>query len=722
VGRGGIRQILAVALLLAGVLIDGSSVTAASPNIERLAGADRYETATAVSRRFFGPGIDVVLVATGLHFPDALAAGAIGARLGAPVLFVRPDLVPGTTEAELARLQPRRIVVVGGDAVVSEAVRERLASFAADGASRIAGPDRYATAVALSAAHATPGDVAYVASGLNFPDGLAASAAAGAEQGVLLLVRPDEIPAVTAAELARLRPARIVVVGGEGVVSAVVMAALRQYTDGDVIRLAGADRYGTSAAVADAIFGPGAPVFLATGREFPDALAAAAVAGRQRGPILLTVADRLPPGIREALPRLEPPIAFILGGPAVVGQPVIEELEALLGFAFSAYERGRESTQVTTYYCVPASIQTQLNHLYDRNSHSGSEQAGYYATGQQHGKGSYGARGGVDPRGWAWVLHLEASGYGYNDYRWSDQGVANHALMRSLLDTGEPAGVLAARGWHAITAVGFRATDDPRRGGRLLGFHVLDPWYGTGMNSGVPGIGYGLTPNAYVVLGYWNSTYFLPNAEAYTPGVAFWDPYYVAVLRKSVPTPPGDEPEPPYSVVWSQDEADAEAAAQPASASVAAAIVDGIASHGLLADGGLGATLVGVEQGTAVNVEPAGGDARPYTLVELTRDGEVVAVALVTHDSDGYRLGAVRWAEPGYRLPTSQDASDILAAQGVEAADPEPVWAWSEESRSPFVPLWRADVPGGVKYLAPDGQVLEALTLADDFEKTDPTL
>ncbi len=59
-------------------------------------------------------------------------------------------------------------------------------------------------------------------------------------------------------------------------------------------RLFGADRYATAAAVSAGTFPAGAPVaYLATGSDYPDALAAAAAAGG-RGPVLLGGASDLP--------------------------------------------------------------------------------------------------------------------------------------------------------------------------------------------------------------------------------------------------------------------------------------------------------------------------------------------------------------------------------------------------------------------------------------------
>ncbi len=68
---------------------------------------------------------------------------------------------------------------------------------------RLSGADRYATAAAVSAASFSPGvPVAYVATGANFPDALAAGAAAAERGGPVLLVTGSAIPASTAAELA----------------------------------------------------------------------------------------------------------------------------------------------------------------------------------------------------------------------------------------------------------------------------------------------------------------------------------------------------------------------------------------------------------------------------------------------------------------------------------------------------------------------------------------
>lgn len=120
-----------------------------------------------------------------------------------------------------------RSIVGNLSATTDDVLSARTAQYTAGAVTRLAGADRYATAAAVSAATFAPGvPVAYVAAGTDFPDALAGGPAAAAQGGPILLVGRDAVPAVTAAELARLRPARIVVLGGPAAASDALVAAL----------------------------------------------------------------------------------------------------------------------------------------------------------------------------------------------------------------------------------------------------------------------------------------------------------------------------------------------------------------------------------------------------------------------------------------------------------------------------------------------------------------
>lgn len=194
--------------------------------------------------------------------------------------------------------------------------------------SRLAGADRYATAAAVAGQFPPGLPTAYVATGQDYPDALTGAALAGWQDAPVLLVTAGSVPAETAAALLRLRPGRIVVLGGAAAVSDPVLAALKPYTSlGEVTRLGGADRYATAALVA-AEFPVGTPVaYLATGTAFPDALTGAALAARTPGPVLLVGPDGVPAATAQALTRLQPQQLVVLGGDGAVQPATLDQLQ-----------------------------------------------------------------------------------------------------------------------------------------------------------------------------------------------------------------------------------------------------------------------------------------------------------------------------------------------------------------------------------------------------------
>ncbi|MBT8240922.1 MAG: cell wall-binding repeat-containing protein, partial [Acidimicrobiia bacterium] len=129
----------------------------------------------------------------------------------------------------LTRLSPDSIVVVGGSGVVSDHVAAELSQYAST-VTRLWGSDRYSTAAAIcQAGYTTATSVVYVGVGDNFPDALAAGPVAGIQGGPILLTGTDVLPSATIAELSRIRPDAIVIVGGTGVVSSAVEQQLGGY-------------------------------------------------------------------------------------------------------------------------------------------------------------------------------------------------------------------------------------------------------------------------------------------------------------------------------------------------------------------------------------------------------------------------------------------------------------------------------------------------------------
>ncbi|MGB6021232.1 MAG: cell wall-binding repeat-containing protein [Ornithinimicrobium sp.] len=180
---------------------------------------------------------------------------------------------------------------------------------------RVAGAQRWSTSEAVSRFWPEAVPVAYVASGLDFPDALSAAATSGVEDAPVLLTDAAALPSQTRQALGQLKPERIVVVGGTSAVHGSVLTALRPYaTTREVRRVKGGNRYETAAAMAESYPAGTKTVYLASGADYPDALAGAALAAHQGAPLLLTEATELPSATRRQLDRLDPREVVVLGG------------------------------------------------------------------------------------------------------------------------------------------------------------------------------------------------------------------------------------------------------------------------------------------------------------------------------------------------------------------------------------------------------------------------
>ncbi|MDP3207876.1 MAG: cell wall-binding repeat-containing protein, partial [Rhodoglobus sp.] len=304
----------------------------------RISGDDRFATAVALSKKAFPeePWMpDTVYIANGLNFPDALAAGPAAAAAGAPILLVTPTAIPQVVKDELERLQPDTIVVAGGLASVSAQVEAELAGYVTSGESadvrRLAGVDRYDTSRVIVADAFSDLDtrpVVFVATGANYPDALAAGAAAGYFGGPVVLLdgARSTIDDPTLALLDDLHPQAIVVAGGTGSVSAAIVSRLTsryQGPDTPVVRLWGGSRYDTAVAI-NGLIPDADSAYLAGGEGFADALASGPVAALTGSPLYLAPPTCIPWFVLDDIEAILARDVFVVGGTGVLSPRVLE--------------------------------------------------------------------------------------------------------------------------------------------------------------------------------------------------------------------------------------------------------------------------------------------------------------------------------------------------------------------------------------------------------------
>jgi hypothetical protein len=148
--------------------IDMSGADAAT----RIAGADRIGTAVAVSSATFTDPdkVNSAVLASSEGFADALAGTPLAAKVGGPLLLTAGGMLAPATAAELQRLlAPGQTVhLVGGPAALSPKVADAVAALGFK-VNRIAGQNRYGTAVAVAEMLRSPSTV-LLATGTDYPD------------------------------------------------------------------------------------------------------------------------------------------------------------------------------------------------------------------------------------------------------------------------------------------------------------------------------------------------------------------------------------------------------------------------------------------------------------------------------------------------------------------------------------------------------------------------
>jgi len=212
----------------AGVADAAQRVVGSAARVDRIAGADRYETARLVVKSGW-TAASTVYVAAGATFPDALSATSVAATQGAPVLLVdgQAGQLPAETTTLLKQLGVKKLIVAGGPQAVSTSIDAQMSALGVD-VRRVSGADRYATSLALAASiysSTVPG--LFMASGEAFPDALAGAVLAAGAASPLLL-QPSSCMTSDAKNFAISHgTSRITLLGGPAALSNDVAAAVR---------------------------------------------------------------------------------------------------------------------------------------------------------------------------------------------------------------------------------------------------------------------------------------------------------------------------------------------------------------------------------------------------------------------------------------------------------------------------------------------------------------
>ncbi|WP_257009416.1 cell wall-binding repeat-containing protein [Bacillus sp. 7884-1] len=300
------------------------SIYRGDTQVDRIAGLDRYATSVAVSQKGWEKS-DVVVLARGDLYADALAGVPLAAKFDAPLLLTNHNYLNAATKEEIARLGAKKVYILGGDGAVLPAVEKQIKDSGVE-VVRLSGATRYDTAAAIAKEVAPNGsDKVVVVNGENYPDALSVASFAGAEGLPILLANSSKtLPAATNKAIDTLGSKETLVVGGKDVITEGAASTLPKVT-----RLGGATRFDTNIAVAKHFGTDSNVVYVATGYNFPDSLAGAALAAKDKAGVVL-VSSTLPEAAKAYLASLELSQVNVFGGEQVVSPSVVSEISDLL--------------------------------------------------------------------------------------------------------------------------------------------------------------------------------------------------------------------------------------------------------------------------------------------------------------------------------------------------------------------------------------------------------
>lgn len=337
----------------------GTASASQNPEINRLAGYDKYETASLIAKTGWQQS-DYAVLAYGENYPDALAAVPLAKKLNAPLLLTNQDSLNPKTNAALQDLQVKTVCIIGGIGVISANIENELVT---DGYSviRYAGKDKYDTAIKIAE---ELGDITEIAitTGEDYADALSIGPIAAARHMPIILVPKNDITKSIQNYIKSKSIAKTYIVGDQSLISNKVANKFKNPE-----RILGKDKYTRNIAILNRFMDSYQydNICLATGENFADALAGAVYAAQNKGAVALIKED-LPTTNKFLKANMASSAKItVFGGESVVPSTLIQAI-----FNFNSVENldyGSVDTQTYTDIYTKEIVETRtyINKYFD---------------------------------------------------------------------------------------------------------------------------------------------------------------------------------------------------------------------------------------------------------------------------------------------------------------------------------------------------------------------
>ena len=237
-----------------------------------------------------------------------------------------PGAIPGTTPGEIEKHDNRYV-------------------------ERVAGKDRVHTAINTSKRFFKKSKYVIIADSGNYPDALTATVLAHVLDAPILLNNTRYLEDDVAREIVRLGASEVIIVGGHKSISENVKSQLAKYDQNKVQRIWGRDRYVTSSELAyeiQRLTGKVNKAIIASGEDFPDALATAPLGSKEIAPILLVTRNQMDKKVSKALKDLNINKVYVAGGEHSVSKKLEAQLPTVIR-RFNGQDRYETAILVASY-------------------------------------------------------------------------------------------------------------------------------------------------------------------------------------------------------------------------------------------------------------------------------------------------------------------------------------------------------------------------------------
>jgi len=274
-----------------------------------------------------------VVIASGDDYADALAGVPLAYALDAPILLIRNHTLDDATLGEIKRLGAKNVFILGGEFAINAKVAKTLTNKGYK-VTRLAGSDRFGTSLEiakkLQSVAGKPSEIIFVYSH-NYPDALAVSGVAAAKEcPVIYIAGTGKLTDGIAAFVKSSGAKKATIISGPAIVNGAAEGSIKKAGVSSVNRIYGANRYETCIKINEAYASvlTGDAICVATGTNYPDALAGGVFAAINKAPLML-VDKSLTDSQKQYIKSKNADDIYAFGGTSVVSDKLAKEIAKL---------------------------------------------------------------------------------------------------------------------------------------------------------------------------------------------------------------------------------------------------------------------------------------------------------------------------------------------------------------------------------------------------------